>query len=320
MSMINSCPRFEDKVSALNWLASTTPAFENHYRVFAEIAAGDQINGIPVFSQSVADELSKFKELPLWFDGELTLIPVDPQSLFWEVDTELDDMLESELDITLDPYYAATSLLNSVIELNVSATFVCSSLDERSFQKSLQIYMEKLDYLQAGILKMAASNISESYVIRSLRARHMTINKNYRNFYVPAQVFGELLVSISSVKHMIVIDGDYAYCLKSDGVAKILSRLGLNVEHIVECGKGKMYWLLEHIDFNKDTVISHVFRHPIIGYVAVGSTKPAEIDGIGVPADISQKLDGDDDGDIIDLVPSIVIKNKTLEFVTTILD
>jgi len=126
MSMINSCPRFEDKVSALNWLASTTPAFENHYRVFAEIAAGDQINGIPVFSQSVADELSKFKELPLWFDGELTLIPVDPQSLFWEVDTELDDMLESELDITLDPYYAATSLLNSVIELNVSATFVCS--------------------------------------------------------------------------------------------------------------------------------------------------------------------------------------------------
>ena len=318
--MINSCPRFREKAEALSWLASAVPEFELTYRIFAEIVNGDQINGIPVFAQSIADQLSRVTELPLWFNNEIVRIPVNPRSLFWEVDTELDDILESELEIEIAPYYAATSLLNSVIDLNISSTFVCSSLDERSFKKTLAIYEEKLDQLQAGILKMAASEISEAYMISSVRARHVTINKNHRNIYAPAQQLGDLLVSDSSIRHMIVIDGDYAYCLHADGVEKILSKLGLSVPNIVECGRGRLLYMLENIDFNKDTLISHVFRHPIIGYVAIGTTKPAEIYGIGVPADVSAKLDGDDDGDIIDLVPSIVVKNKVMEFVTTTLN
>lgn len=318
--MINSCPRFDSKRDALLWLAEELPELHDVYVLFSNIIDGDQINGIPVFQQSIADELDKIHELPLWFNGEVTMIPVDSRSLYWEIETELDEAYESELGVEMESYYAATALLNSVINLNISATFVCSAIDEVSFSKSLQVYLDKLNHLEAGILKMAASEITESYVIKALRARHMTISRKARNFYVPAKEFDTLLTSRVTLNHLIVVDGNYAYCHKAKGAAELLGKMGINVEHIVECGLGKLSWLVNHVDLNKDTIVSTVFRHPIIGYVAFGSTKPAEINGIGVPADISEKLDGDDDGDIIDLVPLVVLRNQQVEFVSTTLD
>ena len=169
------------------------------------------------------------------------------------------------------------------------------------------------------LLKNAAGLLDNKDML-AIRARHITLRKRERNFYAPREQFEEILHKPAIIKHAIVIDGDVAYTYLERGAKKLLDKLGIEVNEIRKVGFRKMQNLLETVNSQTDTVIGHLFRHPIIGYVGVGTIKPANIHGIGVPADIAEKLDGDDDGDLIDLIPGVILKNRKMEFATTILD
>jgi hypothetical protein len=226
-----------------------------------------------------------------------------------------------ELGIELDNIYAASSVMTQAISLNVSSTYLFSSIDEKQYETTLRIYLHKLKKLQASILKQAAEIATTNIMMNSIRGRHITLQESFRNILVPRHLLKDLLKKDNIIKHMIVVDDTiaYVYIHNKENVVEILEKLGVEITRIVPLAFHAMKQVVDY-DENTDTLIGHVVRHPIIGYVAVGSMKTANINGVGVPADISEKLDGDDDGDNIDTFPSVLLKNVKKEFVTTILD
>ena len=312
-------PRFETKEDAIRWLRDNVPQYRHVYDLFLKIVNAPLLNGIAVFQKDVVDELEKLNVIPIWFGERIYEFKVKPRQLYWKVESDADEFLEEELDLDLEDYFAATSILTHLIDLNVSATYVFSSISEKQFLASLEIFTEKLQYLQAGLLKEAAKLMDNKQML-AIRGRHITLDRNERSFYVPKNEFNEIMVKPEIIKHTIVVYDDIAYAYIPKSAKKMLEKMNIHVKKVKKARFNTMKMILEHVDAEQDTVIGHLFRHPIIGYIGVGTIKPADIHGIGVPADIAEKLDGDDDGDIIDLIPSIVLKRKKEEFATTVLD
>ncbi len=315
------CPRFESIVPALEWLRDNVPNHAEFYELAIQIVNSPVLRGIPVFTKELKDRLDKLTVVPIWMGDHIFEVPVKPYLLYWVVeDQELEELYEElELDFEIDEYYAATAFLNLVIDLNFSATYLFSATTPKSFKTILKIVDERIRELQASLIKEAADIIATRYDILAIRGRHITLDPKFRNFLVPRGKLSEILSKPQLVKHVIVVEGNIAYAYNPDKAIELLHKIGLtNVTKVIKTSFSKIADKLQVTE--QDTVISHLFRHPIIGYVGIGTVQEADIYGIGVPADISQKLDGDDDGDIIDLIPSVIVKNQKLEFVTTILD
>ena len=140
------CPRFERHEDALNWLAEQVPEYKEVYKLLAQIETTPSMGGIPVFQQDIVEELNKIKKLPIWFGEKVFELEVEPRQLYWKVETEYDEELAEEFGLEFEDYYAATSLLTYIIELNVSATYVFSSwnnnsdLQQRYLRKDWQKY------------------------------------------------------------------------------------------------------------------------------------------------------------------------------------
>jgi hypothetical protein len=324
------CPRFENDIDAIKWLRDNVPEHYHFYDTVLHVLASPILDGIPVFGEEVKEMLEQINKTPVWLGDKVFEIDVKPRSLYWELQDNFDEMLsdlmkgndmpEFESEFTAEKYYAATALLTTIIDTNVSATYVFSSVESKQFAKTLKILTRNLERIQASLIKVAATEIANKKDIVGIRGRHITLDRSFRNFLAPVDILQEVLKKPQIVRSIVVVNGDTAYTCNLKGVRELLQKFGINgIKRVVRLHFKDMKKLIE-FDPNNDTIIGHVFRHPIIGYIGVGTVQPANINGIGVPADVAEKLDGDDDGDIIDLVPSIIVKNKKFSFATTVLD
>lgn len=285
---------------------------EEFFQIAATVVQSQQVNGIPIIEQEIVERLQEIEEIPVVVADRIFRFKVDPKMLYWEID-ETDLSVEDISDFF--GCYAATALLVKFIDVNYW-------LQRAGFTANpLQIVTNILDELKATMLQHMAKMVLASRDIKSLRGRHITLDKSFRNFMVPRDLARQYLAIKKVWKHMIVVIDDTAYFHNGRNVKKLLTRLGIKAKRYKKVELDELRTMVQSFNEETDTLIGHVFRHPIIGYIGVGTFVLSDrINGIGVPADVAEKLDGDDDGDIIDATINIMIKGRKLEFATTIMD
>lgn len=313
--MANLMLRYEvDLKENFKYLASVTK--HPFYDIVLEILDCDEVNGIKVFGKEIADKLAGLMAVPVYHNGSVFEIPVMGENLFWKV--ENGDSIFEELGVETEDLYAATAFLEKIIAVNYWSVRYEAVADKKAAQEWLTNVFNELE---AAVLKQAAQALLADRIVPSIRGRHVTMQQDFRNFVVPEELLVDYLRQHHVWKNMIVVDKDTAYFVNGKDVKKLLNKLGLKVRKFVRVEKQQLKTMVESYDPQTDTLIGHVFRHPIIGYIGIGTVVGApEFTGIGVPADVASKLDGDDDGDLVDCTINVLVKNKKLEFATTLLD
>jgi len=307
----------QDDISVMAWLYQKTG--DEFFRMMAEVSACNKVNGIRVLTDTLAEELRSLESVKIWAPDSVIELPVIGKALTWNVTLEnlitMDETL-FEYDTSEITVPAATELLASLIKVNCQSVKLAGSFVETYAQKIMENLENFIGQLAASYLKLSARIEQDSKVFWSVRARHVTVSDSV--MHVNLRAFERLIRNPAKVSSLMVVWNDVAYVSMENqkNTAETLKYFDVPASKIVPVSNEELSAIAARFMRTygvKDAVLGMVARHPITGYVAVGEIVPDECVGIGVPAQVAQLLDGDDDGDTADLVPLILAKgyNKT---------
>jgi len=205
--------------------------------------------------------------------------------------------------------WSITAFLKRVMWTNLAwAYYEISKLPEMK-KSALRTYTQSLEMLEAAIIKTAAQIASTERKIVGLRAKHMTM-ENVEDIHVP-KLYTELLKIHSVLRQIVVVKNGQGFTAGNPEACKqILNKIDIDVP-VKRVNINTIRKLLEE----EGTFVSLLVRHPIIGYMVAGTTEISDIAGIGVREDIAEKLDGDDDGDFVEVTPLAYIVGNQRHFI-----
>lgn len=302
--------KFEDEkiVAAeevdLRMLAQLGMFDEKFVDLLVEIENTPRINGIEVVTQDVAEKLERLTEfiIPINLKGDVMKIPVIGNLVF-----EASSILNiEELD---EEIYAVSMHMTNYIRLLKAILKLYTSPNPKYFNKVKDYVIERAEYMIISAMKQCVSDIDYAPSIRSI---HITLKEGYGKFMVPRHKLAKLIKKPAENMAVAYNNGDeyIVFVVDPDGIEDIMNKAGIEKYKVQIVGLESLQEMLKHVKLDDVTIAGSVVRHPIIGAINFGEFEPANIDGIGVPADVAKKIDGDDDGDIPDAVPLLVILEK----------
>jgi len=287
-----------DRMGLLNYLSKKYPKYAEFWYIADIVLRANETDGMVYLTPEEAEEIELCDMVPI-LGPEIVEINVTPEMLTWQVQT-----MENEPEI-----WSITAFLRKVIDANLMWSKIELAISDLDRKNLTLAWCKVIEELEAGIIKTAATILANKTKIVGLRAKHMTM-ENVKSIHAPEKYL-ELLNDKNVLRHIIVVKNKRGFTANDPIEAqKFLKQLGFNI--IVQKASVQQ---IESMIKEAGTIVSMLVRHPIIGYVAFGTTKIADIMGIGVEASIAEKLDGDDDGDFVELVPLAYFIDPIDEFV-----
>jgi len=299
---------YRDKFYRLNHLKNKYPQYSQYWNACEIVLLNtDSEAGIATLNESQANEVSKVSTLPIVGTQNPVELSVTPDMLVWK----LDDM-GYNLEIELEDVYSVTALFVEVMKANLAQAFIELTPFDVERKRGLEVYSKILNELAATIVQFAAKVYASEREILGLRAKHMTMREDVNDILVPPE-YASLFDKYPVLKTIVVVDGNKGFTAGNVDAAKsVLERMGIKVDRVIKVSIDRIKKELS----GSGTFVNVIIRHPIIGYIAYGTSRiRQEIHGIGVNAKIANLLDGDDDGDFVEVTPIAFLKDKDAHFV-----
>ncbi len=265
--------------------------------------------------------------MPIFFLGNEKVYTLPPSVLRYEFNVENEfeneqtEDVEDGLNVELEAFnkvsenYRPSDFLWRLIKLNKKMEKVLRANKKDFFEKVKKESIIELRQVVAYLIKYSGRFYDSRYDTYCIKAKTATLRNNYKTFLVPDRQLGKFLRQKRFARQVIVVENETAFVweeMDERETEELLKLFELENCSIRKVDEKTIVEKTSRYGQKNDSLLGAAVRHPIIGYVGYGPMKGFRTEFIGIPKDIADKLDSDDDGDDAFAIPCIIVKNERL--------